>query len=278
MKIAITGGTGLVGSRIIELLEDTFEFYSLSSKDIDITNKESVRNCLQILDFDLLLHCAAYTNVDQAEKSPDTAHAMNVMGTKNVYDTALSKGKKFIYISTDFVFDGTHPPYTEDSIEHPLGVYAKSKYEGEQIVKDDGMIVRISYPYRAIYEKKKDFVRAVKSRLEEGLELRMISDSLITPTFIDDIAFALKHLFLHFSPDIYHIVGPASISPYDAAHLIADTFGLDKSLISKTTFQEFYTNPAYRSKLSEIRSVKNNFYLMRSLEEGLKIIKETLQK
>lgn len=278
MKIAVTGGTGLVGSRVIELLEDSFEFYSLSSKDIDITDRESVQNCLQSLDFDILLHSAAFTNVDQAEKASENVHAMNVMGTKNVYDAVLAKGKKFIYVSTDFVFDGTHPPYTEDSIEHPLGVYAKSKYEGEQIVKDEGMIVRISYPYRTVYEKKKDFVRLVKSRLEEGMEVSMISDSIITPTFTDDIAFALKHLFFHFSPEVYHLVGPTSASPFDAAHLVAKTFGLDKSLISKTTFDEFYNNPTYRPKLSEVRSVKNDFHRMHSLEEGLKIIKDTLRK
>lgn len=269
MKIAITGATGLVGSRIVELLHRDFEFIPLSSSEFDISNAEKVTEKLRTLDFDMFLHLAAYTNVDGAENERELAHRINVEGTKNVFDAVTAKGKQLIYLSTDFVFDGTHPPYYEDSVHHPLGYYAQTKYEGEQVVKDNAMIVRIAYPYRASFEPKKDFVRTLKSLLEQGRELRMISDASITPTFIDDIAMALAFLFKNYTPEIYHIVGGSSLSPYEAALKIADRFKLNKSLVKSTTYAEYSVGKAPRSQWSTIKTNKNTFYKMKTFEEGL---------
>ena len=104
----------------------------------------------------------------------------------------------------------------------------------------------------------------------------MIADSLMTPTFIDDIAFGLKYLFQNFTPEIFHLTGGKAISPYEAALLIAEKFNLDKSLISKTTYEEYIKNKAALPKLTDIRSKKNNFWKMKSFEEGLEEIKKQL--
>ena len=146
LKVALTGTSGLVGSRIIELLHDKFLFIPLPQADMDITNKNSVQKIVNNIDFDVFLHLAAYTNVDSAEYSKESVMMINVNGTQNVFEAVKKKERQFIYISTDFVFDGINPPYYEDSQPHPLSVYALSKYEGEKIVKDNAMIVRISYP------------------------------------------------------------------------------------------------------------------------------------
>lgn len=278
LNIAITGSTGLVGSRIVELLSGQFNFIHLLQSDVDITNKESVQQVIGNLDFDILLHLAGYTNVDGAEREQDIAYKINVEGTKNTYDAVLQKGKKLIYISTDFVFDGTNPPYFEDSDPNPLGVYAKTKYEGEKIVKENSMIVRISYPYRTSFEPKQDFVRKLKSLLESGKELQMMTDAAITPTFIDDIAYSLSHLFQNYSNEIFHIVGGENLSPLEAGKLIAKTFNLPESLIKPTTFAEYSKNKAQRSQYSIVKSKKNTFHKMRTFEEGLKeIVKQSAQ-
>lgn len=274
----MTGGDGLVGSRIVELLNQDFLFTNFRQAIMDITNKELVDESLDNADFDIFLHLAAYTNVQGAETNSDLAVRINRDGTKNLYEAVTRKGKKFIYISTDFVFDGENPNYYEDSTPNPKGAYAKSKFEGEKIVSGNAMIVRISYPYRAEYDPKKDFVRTFKHLLEQKKKLTMVTDSLMTPTFIDDIAFGLKHLMQNYSPQIFHLVGGSSISPYDATIMIADRFNLDKSLIGKTTYNEFMKGKAASPKLGVIKSKKNNFWKMRTFEEGLiEIEKQSLK-
>lgn len=276
LKIALTGADGLVGSRIIELLKNDFEFIPLAQASMDITDKDHVNNSLKNLDFDIFFHLAAYTNVPGAETAKDLCFKINVEGTRNVFEAVKQKQKKFVYVSTDFVFDGITPPYVEDSTPNPVGVYAQSKYEGEKIVKDQAMIVRIAYPYRANYELKKDFFRTFKSYLENEKPLSMITNSLMTPTFIDDIAYGLKYLFNNFSQEIYHLVGSQSLSPYDAAIKVAETFELDKSLIGKTTYEEYVQGKAQLPQFADVRSKKNNFWKVKSFSEGLEEIKKQL--
>jgi len=272
IKIALTGASGLVGSRIVELLKNDFTFISLGQTEMDITDKDMVWQKIKNTDFDIFLHLAGYTNVDGAEKESDTALKINRDGTKNVFEAVHKKNKKFIYISTDFVFDGTNPPYFEDSIPHPLSVYAQSKYEGEKVVEKTGMIVRISYPYRKVFDVKKDFVRSITSLLRQNRPLSMVTDSTFIPTFIDDIAFALKYLFVNFSPEIFHIVGSQGLSPFEAGKLIAKTYSLDETLISPTTCLEYFKNKAPRPQYNDVKSKKNNFYKMKSFTEGLQFM------
>ncbi len=284
LKIALTGADGLVGSRITELLDQDFEFIPLPQATMDITNKEQINNTLKNLDFDLFFHLAAYTNVSGAETNRDFAFKINRDGTKNVFEAVSQKQKKFVYISTDFVFDGTKPPYFEDSEPNPTSVYAASKYEGEKIINplrqladsEQAMIIRIAYPYRASFELKKDFFRTFKSYLENKKPISMIADSLMTPTFVDDIAFGLRYLFNNFSPEIFHLVGSDSLSPYDASLMVAEKFNFDTTLIGKTSYEEYVKDGARLPQFATIKSKKNNFYKMRSFEQGLEEIKKQL--
>jgi len=267
----------MVGSRIVELLNPDFQFIPLYQSKMDITEKPQVQKKLSNLDFDIFLHLAAYTNVAGAEQHKELAYKINRDGTRNIFEIVDNKKKKFIYVSSDFIFDGKNPPYFEDSKPNPQDVYASSKYAGEKIVKDRAMIIRIAYPYRADFASKKDFFRTFKSLLEQNKRLVAINDSLLTPTFIDDIAYCLKYLINNFSPEIFHLVGSAPLSPYRAAIQIADKFSLDKSLIGKTTHAEYVKLKPGLPKLSDIRSKKNNFYKMKSFKEGLSEIAKQLQ-
>ncbi|HLW60020.1 MAG TPA: sugar nucleotide-binding protein [bacterium] len=270
IRVAITGATGLVGSRIVELLGDRFEFLPLGHDMLDITNKRQVDQVIGATEFEYLLHLAAYTDVEGAETHQDRAYEINVRGTDHIYRAVTRRDRKLIYFSTDFVFDGTAPPYDEDSIPNPLGCYGRSKYEGEQIVHGTAMIVRISYPYRAAFPKKKDFVRRIRALLEQGSELQLVTDSIITPTFIDDIAYATEQVIRHFSPGIVHITGAQSLSPYAAGKLIATKFDFDGARITPITFEKFSALRAPRPRYSMMMSKLNIFYKMRTFEDGLK--------
>ena len=139
-----------------------------------------------------------------------------------------------------------------------------------------GDIVRIAYPYRTAFEIKKDFYRTFKTYLEQKKPLTMITDSLMTPTFIDDIAYGLKYLFNNYSAETFHLVGSQSHSPYSAAMLISEKFNLDGSLVGMTTFEEYIKNRPGLPKMADIKSKKNNFWKMKTFAEGLEEIKKQL--
>lgn len=269
MNVAITGPHGLIGSRLIELLTET-TFIPLSHKGLDITNQNDVVAKLNNIDFDILLHLAAYTNVDMAEKEREKAHAINVDGTRYLYHAVQKMNKRMIYISTDFVFDGVNPPFDEESKPNPIGYYGQSKYEGEQALGDDAMIVRISYPYGNPSSKNPDIVTRLTDALHKGRTLTMVTDSSMTPTYIDDIAQGLHYLINNFKPEIYHLVGPQSYSPFEIGKMIAKHVGVSANLIQGTTFEEYSKGKAPRPQYSETVSKKNNFYKMKSFNEGIR--------
>lgn len=275
-KIAVTGANGLVGSRFMELVKWGLEIIPISHSDMDITNKDNVHSFLKDFDFDIFLHMAAYTNVDGAEKEFDVANTINETGTRNVFEVVKEKGKNFMLLSTDFVFEGQDVTYNEESATKAISAYGQSKLNSEHVVGKDGMIVRIAYPYRAMFEKKKDFFRTLKGLMEQEKTLTMIQDSLITPTFIDDIAFGLRNLIEDFKPEIYHLVGSDSLSPYEAGKLIAKSFGLDENLVQPTDYKTFFAGKAQRPQYSRIVGTKDFGYTFKTFEEGLQEIKRQL--
>lgn len=258
MKIFTIGGSGLVGSRIVELLEGKHEFTDLSlTNGVDITDPASLDIIRNDHEHDLVVLLAAKADVDGCEEDKPfgeegAAFKINVGGTKNVVEACKEAGKKLLYISTDFVFNGEKElpyAYVETDEPDPVNWYAMTKYKGEEVVKNAGipyLIVRIAYPYRKDFEPKKDFVRAIAARLENHQPVMAVTDHMMTPTLIDDLAYALDALMEQNAEGIYHVVGDQTLTPYEAALIIAETFGFDKSLISKTTRNEYFKGKAPR--------------------------------
>lgn len=285
MKILGIGLKGLVGSRIVELLKDRYEFeYS----DADITDRDSIIDRIKSSNASVVLHLAAKTDVDGCEKDKELgengdAWKINVIGTKNVADACSQTNKKLIYISTDFVFDGENPSaggYTEEDIPNPVNWYAQTKYEGEKIVQklqNPWIIVRIAYPYRASFTKN-DFFRAILQRLQNRQAVTAITDHIFSPTFIDDIANVIDALIKNGSKGLFHAVGSESLTPYDAAIKIAKVFSCDESLISKTRREEFFKDRAKRPFQLAIKNdrIEKLGIKMRTFEEGLLEIKSQI--
>ena len=273
----------MVGSRITELLSDKHSFDDLSlTSGVDITNPQSLDVIKKDIEHEVVILLAAKADVDGCETDKrsgedGTAWKINVGGVKNVVDACLPTNKKLIYISTDFVFDGENTPeggYREEDKPNPINWYAETKYRGEEVVRNSGLpfiIARIAYPYRKEFELKKDFVRAIVSRLKSNQTVAAITDHVMTPTFIDDIAFALDKLIETDSKGIFHVTGSQSLTPYDAAILIAEKFNLDKSLITKTTREEYFKGKAPRPFNVSMNNdrIKNLGVKIKSFEEGL---------
>lgn len=304
MKLLGTGLTGLVGSRFTELLDKAYDFeFASSSKGVNILDKKSILDFISSSQSMVVLHMAAKTNVDGCEldkerdkeilalenqeerekawMSEQTAWAVNVYGTQNVVDACKATNKKIVYISTDFVFNGQKKSYTEEDTPDPLNWYAKTKYEGEKIIRNSGlkyMIVRTAYPYRA-FAKKPDLVRALMAKLEKNEKLNMITDHIMRPTFIDDLVNALDVLIRMDQEGIFHVVGSQTVTPYELAMKIAKEFGFNEELISKTTRREYFENKAPRPFCLNLKNDKIGKLgiEMSTVDNGLREIKKQLE-
>lgn len=302
MKILVTGLSGLVGSRFTELLNDSYEFEGITRESgVDITDEASIRQKILSSDAQIIIHLAAKTDVDGCENDKEidekflsqkdsnqqewinkkTAWVINVLGTKHIIEACKKTNKKIIFVSTDFVFDGNKSQdegYIEEDIPNPINWYGKTKYEAEKLVQNSGLdwaIVRLAYPYRANFTKKSDFLRIILQKFKSNQSLSMITDHIMTPTYIDDFVYAIDSLIKTNSRGIFHTVGDQFISPFEAAVLVADKFNFDKRLIMQTTRKEYFKDKAQRPFFLGLKNdkIKNMGIKMKSFENGLEEIK-----
>lgn len=285
MKILATGLTGLVGSRVSQILSDV-EFTSISrSTGIDITNYVSLVPVFESFEGKYVLHMAAKADVDgceadKAQKENGEAWKINVLGTENIANLCYKFNKTLIYISTDMVFSGEKPEgeaYIEEDEPDPIDWYAVTKYEGEKRVLASGTentILRIAYPYGNSPSEKKDFVHIIGQRLKEGKPIRGVTDHIMCPTFIDDLSQVLKTVTDQNTTGLYHAVGNTPLSPFDAACVIAKKVGVNPNVIGKTTRAEYFMGKAPRPfnlylKNDKMRALGVTF---KTFEEGVKEI------
>ena len=290
-KILGTGLSGLVGSRIVELLSSRYEFENLSrSSGFELTDREKVLKAISSSHAPIVLHAAAYTDVKKAEADKSLgeqsdAWRVNVLGTQHIAEACKSAGKKLIYISTDLVLGGDIAPahgFSEDVQPNPLSWYAKTKYEGElrvQRIHTPWVIMRIAYPYRSSFIRP-DFVRFFINGLREGKQYNGLTDRIITPTFIDDIAYGLDALISQDAMGIYHVVGNQKLSIYESLISIAKTFDLSAEHIGETTREAFLVGRApepFHSELNNAKITKLGVK-MRGFEEGLEEVKRQMSQ
>ena len=285
-QILATGISGLVGTRVQELLQDKFEFTDLSlATGVDVTNYEDLENHIRNSPAKIILHMAAKTDVDGCEDDKifgeeGKAWVINVTGTENIVKIAEKCGKKVIYISTDFVFDGTRDSYSEDDEANPLNWYAVTKHEAEKLVLEysNSCVIRIAYPYRSTFSAKKDFVRRILDKMEHKETVIAITDHIITPTFIDDIAKGLGEFLNKDLNGIYHLVGDQSVSVYDAVVMIASDFNYTDIDVRSVTRAVYFKERAFRPFKLVLKNdkIKKLGMSMCGFDQGLKIIRQQM--
>lgn len=247
-KVIGTGLTGLVGSRVKELTADVFDWLNLSrSSGVDITDEKSVTDAIEKSDSSVLVHLAAFTDLKAANKEcgdkKGLCYRINVLGTRNIARACQKNGKYLIHASTDAVFSGGKKSrYTEEDLPSPIEWYGQTKVWAEEEVLKSGakaVIVRFAYPFRAGLEQKKDFVRKIIGQLNGGEKISMFEDTVFTPTFIDDIAFAIRAILKKQPVGIFHVVGSTALSPFEAAKEIAGVFDLNQNLIKPQKLDDY---------------------------------------
>lgn len=242
MKVLITGSSGMLGMKLEEVLkENDHDVYATfhqspiekeKSFQLDVTLAEDVDQVLKKVSPDVVVHTAAYTNVDGCEKDRDTAFAVNAQGTRNLADSTEKMGAKFVYVSTDYVFDGEKGFYKENDATNPINYYGTTKLEGEEAVKkicSDFIIARASVIYGV---NRKNFVTWVVDALEKGKHINIVTDQYVSPTLNTDLAEQLVALIEKDTKGVFHTAGGERISRYDFVRGIADIFGLGKNLIN----------------------------------------------
>ncbi|RCX29135.1 dTDP-4-dehydrorhamnose reductase [Bacillus sp. AG236] len=271
-RVLITGANGQLGKELVELFnEKGFEVYGFGRDKMDITNQAQVEEIIGGVKPNIVLHSAAHTQVDLAESEPEQAFSINAYGTRNVAVAAEAAGAKLVYVSTDYVFDGTNDePYNEFSPTSPLGVYGKSKLAGEQFVRDlhsKFFIVRTSWVYG---KHGANFVKTMLKLGEERKELSVVADQIGCPTYTLDLAHAILELVDTQKYGVYHVSNSGSCSWYEFAKEIFEISEM-KVQVSPCTTADF-PRPAARpaNSVFEHRSIKlNNFSSIRHWKEAL---------
>ncbi|MBU6998428.1 MAG: dTDP-4-dehydrorhamnose reductase [Theionarchaea archaeon] len=270
----ITGHTGLLGSKI--LAKSRFQTYP--DRRIDITTPEIIHYIQEVAP-DMVIHCAAFTNVDLCETQKDKAWLTNVTGTENVVTACASLHAKLVYISTDFVFDGTGKMYTEEDTPNPINYYGMTKLEGERIVQemDDSLIVRTSVLYG--WHHHLNFVTWVLSQLQSEKHIRIVTDQYTCPTLADNFAEVLLDLCKKDVMGLYHVTGTERITRYDFAREIANIFGLDDSFMTPVRSEDL-AQKAPRPRDSSLSTQKIKAIIdtpLLSVKEGLQEMKKVSQ-
>ena len=222
MKYLITGGTGQLGHDIVKELISRGELNYLAptTKEMNITNKDEVEKVILGYKPDIIFHCAAYTAVDKAEEDRENCYNVNVNGTKNIVEVAKRINAKVVYISTDYVFDGTKKTeYETEDITNPINYYGYTKLLGEKEVQqlNDYLIVRISWVFG---ENGKNFVKTMLNLAETKTELSIVSDQIGSPTYTKDLSKLLLDMIENNKKGLFFATNEDFCSWYEFAEYI----------------------------------------------------------
>ncbi len=266
MKILVTGSNGLLGQHLVKMLLETtahqiiatgrgenrlpFEISALYNYfSLDITDGIAVNDFLLNHKPNIIIHAAAMTQPDPCELNPVECWNVNVTATRFLVSAAESNAAKFIYISTDFVFDGTAGPYNETDIPNPVNYYGSSKLAAEKAVVESNTewaIVRTVLVYgNILVGNRTNIINWVKENLENNRPIKVVGDQWRTPTYVEDLAKGVLLVVEKSATGIYHISGEEGMSPYEMAIAVASYLQLNTSLMTEVNADTF-TQPAQR--------------------------------
>lgn len=270
MKVMVTGAAGQLGADVVKQLDRLrIENKGVDLRDFNLLDQEAVTNAVTAYGPDIIVHCAAYTNVDKAETEPETCCAVNGAGTLNLVRAALSAGAALLYVSTDYVFPGDgEEAFETDSPVGPKNVYGHSKLQGEEVVRTlmtRYWIVRTSWVFGL---NGKNFVRTMLRLGREKRELTVVNDQVGSPTYTPDLARVICDLIRGTRYGIYHATNRGWCSWADFAEEIMRLSGYD-CRIRQVTSEEYAG--------SHTRRPKNSRMSMKSLEQAGVGLPETWQ-
>ena len=272
MKVLVTGVKGQLGYDVVKDLEKRgHQPIGVDRDEMDLMDNEAIRTFIMNLKPEAIIHCAAYTAVDKAEEEVETCYQINAESVKVISECAKELDVKLVYISTDYVFDGTKEgEYVETDLPNPINVYGASKLKGEQYVQtllEKYYIVRISWVFGV---NGNNFIKTMRRLGSERDELNIINDQVGSPTYTADLAPLLVDMMETNKYGIYHATNEGFCSWYEFANEIFKQSQIEVKTNPITTDQ--YPTAAKRpmnSKVSKDKLVANGFNTLPTWQEAL---------
>lgn len=252
MRILITGSNGLLGQKLVAVLRHDGDVQLTATsrgedrtpsslgaryRSMDITLKTEVDAVFDAVRPDVVLHTAAMTNVDACELDPAACELQNVTATRYLVEAAERHDSHFIFLSTDFIFDGAAGPYREQDPPAPLSIYGHSKLAGERIVQESGLkrwaIARTIIVFGIAQGlSRSNVVLWAKDALEKGLPIKVVDDQWRMPTLAEDLADGCIRIAKRGSQGIFHLSGPDGMSILELVQRVGAFFDLDTSVVT----------------------------------------------
>lgn len=245
-RILIIGSNGMLGQTLVKFalnkkytvlaasFEDDSYIENLMYIKLDISNESMVKDLVLNTKPEIIINTAAYTNVDKSEIEKNLAYNINVNGVKYLSYYAHKINAHLIHISSDYVFDGLNGPYTEDDQPNPIGYYGLTKLLGETEIKNittKYTIIRTNVLYGPAKYGRNDFVKWVYNSIKENKNIKIVTDQINNPTYLNDLAQAILTISENEIFGLFNIGGKEFLNRYEFTIRIADFFGLDKNLI-----------------------------------------------
>ncbi|MDH7569624.1 MAG: dTDP-4-dehydrorhamnose reductase [Armatimonadota bacterium] len=257
MRVVVTGAAGMLGRDLVPILSANHAVIPTdlagTEEHLDITDPAATLAFMRRVCPDVVVHAAAYTNVDGCERDPDTAYRVNALGTASVAGACQAVGAAVLYVSTDFVFDGEKgSPYLEWDRPRPLNVYGASKLAGEELVRSlcpRHYVVRTQWLYG---EHGHNFPYAILRRAEADEPLRVVTDQVGCPTFTSDLARAIASILEQPLYGTYHAANRGEVSWYGFAVRLLELAGLNPAVITPIAAAD-WPSPTRRPAYSVLR-------------------------
>ncbi len=272
MKVLIIGSEGMLGHDLVDILSAENEISTTTIYTLDITDIDKTIKTVKEINPDVVVHAAAFTDVNGSESKQDLAYKVNVIGTRNVAVACREADSALVYICTDYVFDGTKgSSYYEYDQTNPLSVYGKTKYLGEVYIRDilnKFYIVRTAWLYGF---HGPNFITTMLNLAKTNDSISVVNDQIGSPTYTLDLAKAIAELIKKPAYGIYHITNSGSCSWYEYAKEIFDIAGIEIEV--KPVSTEEYPQPAPRPKYSVLENYNwkiEGFEEIRNYKEALR--------
>ncbi|WP_415952701.1 dTDP-4-dehydrorhamnose reductase [Methanobrevibacter woesei] len=272
MKVLITGSNGMLGHDLIDVLDGKHELIKTTSKSLDITDEDKVKDYIVNENPDIVINSAAYTDVDGCETNEEIAYKVNGEGVKNLALACKVVDCPLLHISTDYVFNGeNNKPWMEDDEVGPISIYGKSKLQGEEAIEsilDKFFIIRTSWLYGI---NGGNFPKTMLELAKTHDTLTVVTDEIGTPTYTLDLAQAISELIETEYYGIYHITNSDYCSWFDFAKYIFEVKNINVNVVPVTA--EEFARPASRPHYSVLNNsnwVNNGFKPLRSYKEAIK--------
>lgn len=270
--IFVTGSGGQLGSEIcIALKSLNIKYYPINRNDFNLINKNDVFRFFENKNVDCIIHCAAYTNVDKAENERELCRAVNIESTKTLLQISKMLSCKFVYISTDYVFDGKKDsPYEVEDSLNPINYYGYTKAKGEIYVIENYFntyVIRVSFVYGI---NGTNFFKSIINLSKENSEINVVCDQIGSQSYAKHLAYGIINIVNSNRPGIYHLTNEGYFSFYDFAIKVFEKLGI-KTRVNKILSKDYKTiaKRGLNSMLSKDCLTRNNIPHLLSVDDGI---------